>query len=486
MADDRCESTAIRTMTVLGVAALLLPTAVPVAHAEDGWIRQDLESADRVGLVLDDGALRLDAEEVGGPAAPRRDPGSARSGLATFPEQPLEEATDVLDVRLQGEGTAEDVTAEARGTRSDGMWTEWHPVPDGGGRVILDAGVFEVQVRVKVDGADAAIDGVRLRPLEPLDAEPEQGDGSDEADETDGSDGGAENGEGDGDPENGEDSENGEGAGNDGDAENGEGEEGSVEEDVPDPPFSARLFATRIGLVGGTTANGHTVRPDDHFAALPSRRGLAARGGGEYTVRVCTTGALGPEGRGDTENHEPRCVYLPVWDVGPWNITDDHWNDDRQSWRDLDRGRPQAQAAYAEGYNDGLDGFGRRVANPAGIDLADGAFRHGLQLPTNGWVEVDYLWTGEYRARAEIATSTRSDPVIVRDGPGLEFDPVGLAAHAANVDVECRTAGDSATGPFGTDRAWYRIGADHYVPAVFADGGDQAPECAPGTAPPRP
>ncbi|WP_304453485.1 hypothetical protein [Nocardiopsis sp. YSL2] len=468
MSDDRSESSTVRTLTVLGAAVLLLPTAVPLAHAEDGWLQQDLESADRVGLVLDDGALRLDTGGRGAPAAPRREPGLARSGLATFPHQPLEEATDVLDVRIQADGTAEDVAAEARGTRLDGMWTEWHPVPESGGPVTLDSEVSQVQIRVVVDGIDAAIDGVQVRPLPP----PPVPEADDEAD--DGADG--ESGY-----------EGGDGTDDGADGESGyEGGDGTDDEAVPEAPYSARLFATRIGLVGGTTANGHTVRPDDHFVALPSRRGLATRGGGEYTVRVCTTGALGPQGKGDTENHEPRCAYLPVWDVGPWNITDDHWNDDRQSWRDLDRGRPQAQAAYAEGYNDGLDGFGRRVANPAGIDLADGAFRDGLQLPTNGWVEVDYLWTGEYRARAEIATSTRSDPVIVRGGPGLEYDPVGLAAHAANVDVGCRTAGDRATGPFGTSETWYRIGEGHYVPAVFADGGGEAPECDPGTALPKP
>ena len=38
--------------------------------------------------------------------------------------------------------------------------------------------------------------------------------------------------------------------------------------------------------------------------------------------------------------------------------------------------------------------------------MADGAFNEGLQLPTNGWVQVDYLWTAEYRARAEITTAT--------------------------------------------------------------------------------
>jgi len=297
--------------------------------------------------------------------------------------------------------------------------------------VTLPHDVSRVQLRVEVDGDGTALTGLRLRPL------------VSSADHPDG----------------------------------GRGEDGAAEESGAAEPFSARLFATRIGLVGGTTANGHTVRQDDHFAALPSRRGLAARGGGEYTVRVCTTGALGPDDPGDAAHHRSRCVYLPVWDVGPWNTTDDHWNAQRESWRDLARGRPQAQAAYADGYNGGLDGSGRRVGNPAGIDLADGAFRQGLQLPTNGWVRVDYLWTAPYRQRAEITTATRSDPVVVRGGPGREHDPVGLAAYKANVDVACQTTGDEATGPTGTSRAWYRIGLGHYVPAAFVEGGSSAPSC---------
>ncbi|MFD3688307.1 hypothetical protein ACFWTE_26195 [Nocardiopsis sp. NPDC058631] len=433
MSDKRCERTSAQTLAALGAAVLLLPLAAPVpALAESGWTRQDLDSADRVGLVLESGVLRPDGPEAdGGGASLRLEEGRAGTGLATFPEQPLHHTTDSVDVRVRADGDIEDLLTEVRGVRPDGMWTEWHQAPGSGGRVTLPHDVSRVQLRVEVDGDSTALTGLRLRPL------------VSSADQPDG----------------------------------GRGEEGGAEGAGAAAPFSARLFATRIGLVGGTTANGHTVREDDHFAALPSRRGLAARGGGEYTVRVCTTGALGPEGEGGTADHEPRCSYLPVWDVGPWNTSDDHWNDDRESWRGLDRGRPQAQAAYQEGHNGGLDEFGREVRNPAGIDLADGAFQEGLQLPTNGWVDVDYLWTAEYRQRAEITTATQSDPVVVRGGPGREHGPVGLAAHSATVDVACQAAGDEETGPFGTSRAWYRIGPGNYVPAVFADGGADAPVC---------
>ncbi|BCJ57830.1 hypothetical protein Jiend_12520 [Micromonospora endophytica] len=147
--------------------------------------------------------------------------------------------------------------------------------------------------------------------------------------------------------------------------------------------LSYRVYATRIGLVGGTTANGHVIVPRDHFVALPSRRGLSPRGAGDYTVRVCTTGGS-------------RCAYAPVWDVGPWNTRDDYWNPStvRENWKGLPQGRPEAQAAYQYGYNGGRDQFGRVVLNPAGVDLADGTFWDGLLLTTNSWVDVAYLWTG--------------------------------------------------------------------------------------------
>lgn len=441
MSDRCCERAIAHPLVSWGAVALLGPLALALvlvpapAFAESGWLRQDLDSADRVGLVLDSGALRPDGEAAG--ASRRPGPNAPRTGLATFPGQPLDGPTDTLDVRARADGDLDEVLTELRGVRSDGMWTEWHPALEGGGRVTLSHDVTRVQLRVEVEGDETALTDLRVRPLESGTEQPQD-----------------------------------EGEGGDG------GEEERTGEDGPAAPFSARLFATRIGLVGDTTANGHKIREDDHFVALPSRRGLAARDSGEYTVRVCTTGALGPEGGGETRDHRPRCAYLPVWDVGPWNTKDDHWNAGRESWWDLDRGRPQAQAAYSEGYNGGLDGFGRRVRNPAGIDLADGAFRQGLRLPTNGWVKVDYLWTAEYRRHAEITTANRRDPVIVRSGPGTEHDQVGLAAHRANVDVACQAVGEEVTGPFGADRTWYRIGEGDYVPAVFADGGTDAPDCA--------
>jgi hypothetical protein len=108
---------------------------------------------------------------------------------------------------------------------------------------------------------------------------------------------------------------------------------------------------------------------------------LSPKGSHEYSVRVCADNG--------------RCETAPVWDVGPWNTRDDYWNPPsvRQNWKDLPQGTPQAQAAYQNGYNGGKDQFGRRVRNPAGIDLADGTFWDGLGLTNNAWVTVTYLWT---------------------------------------------------------------------------------------------
>ena len=147
-------------------------------------------------------------------------------------------------------------------------------------------------------------------------------------------------------------------------------------------PLKSHVFATREGLVGGTTANGHVIVSRDHFVALPSRRGLSGSGSGTYSVKVCTAS---------------RCAFEPVWDVGPWNTKDDYWNPSatREMWKDLPQGKPEAQAAYQDGYNGGKDQFGRTVANPAGIDLADGVFWDALKLADNSFVDVTYLWTGD-------------------------------------------------------------------------------------------
>ncbi len=141
-----------------------------------------------------------------------------------------------------------------------------------------------------------------------------------------------------------------------------------------------RIFATREGLVGLQTANGHIIQERDHFVALPSWQVLSSYRGSEFQVRI---------------TYQGRTTIASVWDVGPWNTNDRYWSPDRGDWPDLPIGMPQAQAAYFDGYNGGLDEFGRVINNPNGIDIADGTYWDALGMTRNDWVEVSFLWLGQ-------------------------------------------------------------------------------------------
>src|SRR6202022_1974316 len=114
---------------------------------------------------------------------------------------------------------------------------------------------------------------------------------------------------------------------------------------------SVRLWATREGLVGRTTAAGHLIVADDHFVALPSRRAL------NKSVIVSYRG---------------KNVTAPVLDIGPWNRNDPWWDAaaTRGQFADLPRFVPEVWAAFENGYNGGRDAVGRFVTFPAMIDLA--------------------------------------------------------------------------------------------------------------------
>jgi hypothetical protein len=86
-----------------------------------------------------------------------------------------------------------------------------------------------------------------------------------------------------------------------------------------------------------------------------------------------------------------------VKEVGPWNIRDNYWESrkHRDMWDNLPRCTPEAQAAYFKNYHRGKDQFGRKVLNPAGVDLTPRvASRLGLRKYENAWVRVRYPWVG--------------------------------------------------------------------------------------------
>ncbi|MCC8244354.1 hypothetical protein [Saccharothrix luteola] len=395
-----------RYLIPLAVATVLTAgLASPAAAASDvGW-RADLSTvdADDNGVTTHDGAVRLDR------AAPT--PASARAAIRTgflqLEPRTFDAPVNAVAATVRSSVPAgAEVAVDVRGAVGDEQWTEWVEArPDA--PAVLPTFVTTVQVRLALTAEKASpeVSRVDLRAFTTV-AAPEVG--------------------------------------------------------AQAAGLSYRVYATREGLVGGTTANGHVIVSRDHFAALPSRRGLSAKGTGTYSVRVCASNG--------------RCEWAPVWDVGPWNTKDDYWNPSatREMWKDLPQGKPEAQAAYQDGYNGGKDQFGRTVANPAGIDLADGTFWDGLKLTDNAWVTVTYQWTGSGPAGF---IRTAGDPLNVRSGATSTASQVGLAANYAQVRVECQVTGQSVTGSQGTSNIWFRIAAGKFVARAYVSGVSGATAC---------
>ena len=187
-----------------------------------------------------------------------------------------------------------------------------------------------------------------------------------------------------------------------------------------------RVFATREGLVGHRTANGHLITPRDRFVALPSGSALASKDGYEFQVRL---------------TYQGRSVVVPVWDVGPWNTRDDYWSASRR-YGDLPVGLPMAQAAHFDGYHGGRDESGRRISIPNGIDIADGAFWDDLGMSVSDWVEVSFLWLGEDPGAGAAAEVAGSQPTQT---------PIEIAPNATAVD-------DLGAGYTANQSTWYREG----------------------------
>ncbi|MFI5609516.1 hypothetical protein [Amycolatopsis sp. NPDC051903] len=225
-------------------------------------------------------------------------------------------------------------------------------------------------------------------------------------------------------------------------------------------PSTYRIYATREGLVGGTTANGHVIASRDHFVALPSTKSVSRQGSGTYTVKVCRT-------------DDTRCEYAPVWDVGPWNTHDDYWNPpaSRATFPTLPQGVPEAQAAFQDGFNGGKDARGRVVKNPAGLDLADGVLWDGLGLTGSSWVDVTFLWTGP--AAVWGAVTTAGAPLTLRASPSTSAAVTGLAANYARVPVECWVPGETVDG----SARWVRLGPDEYGADAWLQHPGDVPEC---------
>jgi hypothetical protein len=225
------------------------------------------------------------------------------------------------------------------------------------------------------------------------------------------------------------------------------------------------VWATREGLVGQRTANGHIIQPRDRFVALPSWKVLSSNGGNEFQVRV---------------TYKDRTVVLPVWDVGPWNTHDDYWNPaDRERYRDLPVGVPMAQAAVLQGYNGGLDEFGRTIRDPNGIDIADGAFWDDLGMTRTAKVQVTFLWLGRdpgpgNAQEAPRAPGPAAPAAPARPAAPAEAPPQVIAVPEGALAVDDGTAGYSASqAQWSSDRCGVG-GKSSWLPSTTAGGANQA------------
>jgi hypothetical protein len=405
--------TATASLAMVGALSVGVATPASADSASLASWSPDLAAGEAAGVTLDGGTARLAAAgdylarlEEGRPVGAAPVP----TGLLTLLPQQLDITTDRIVATVLGDvpvGSA--AVVDIRGRRSTGGWTEWIPAGPahsaaGTGSMVaeLPEPTSEVQGRLVLTGPQGGGPAVRGLTLTASPATKRLSEG-------------------------------------------GPGQ----------AALSYRVFATREGLVGGTTANGHVITERDHFVALPSRRGLSPRDSSDYSVKVCAP-------------NNGRCAFAPVWDVGPWNTRDDYWNPapTRQEWHDLPQGLPEAQAAYKNDYNGGKDQFDRKVLNPAGIDLADGLFWDALGLNDNAWVTVDYLWTGSER----LSTVVGDLPVLAAPNAGAEV--VGIAVDRAAVPVQCVLGAGAAR--------WVRIGVDQYLAAAAVPGVGSVMSCPTG------
>lgn len=219
-----------------------------------------------------------------------------------------------------------------------------------------------------------------------------------------------------------------------------------------------RVYATRMGMVGGRTANGYRIKPHDHFVSLPSRRSLCSYGGKEYMVRITYKG---------------RSSVAPVYDVGPWNIHDDYWDVQRERFKDLRRGWPEDHAAYFDGYNHGRAEEGR-VSIPTAVDVGDGVWWDDLGIVGGrAVIDVTFLWLGTDPLAVTTTTAQLATAPAVTQTMLMNTQSATLPILAANVSSAAPT-GAVHSAPVAKQSTATSTAAMH-TPKAPPTGAVQAP-----------
>jgi LysM repeat protein len=158
------------------------------------------------------------------------------------------------------------------------------------------------------------------------------------------------------------------------------------------------LHGAPKAVTGARTFEIYATRYDSggaYYAALPDQCVKLTNGG----LQTCTDKGYTVGMVYDVYLSYKKGTAARVGESGPWNIDDTYWATwgdptPRRMFADLALGMPEAQAAYFNGYNGGLDQFGRVVTAPYGIDLArQVSIDIGLQPGNNDWINVTFMWT---------------------------------------------------------------------------------------------
>ena len=131
--------------------------------------------------------------------------------------------------------------------------------------------------------------------------------------------------------------------------------------------------------------------------------------------------------------YQGRSVSVRPREAGPWNVDDTYWATTadptpRRMFADLSLGIPQAQAAFFDNYNGGLDQFGRKVKQPFAIDLSFEVARD-LGISANAWVDVTFSWTADWEAPGEETLVGGGVPQVIIPVATATADAEGRLYH---------------------------------------------------------
>jgi LysM repeat protein len=95
---------------------------------------------------------------------------------------------------------------------------------------------------------------------------------------------------------------------------------------------------------------------------------------------------------------------------------------------------PEAQAAFYNGYNGGLDQYGRKVTAPFALDLAfEVADDLGLPPRTNDWINVSFMWTEGWGSGASSGSGAgqpgSASPAAIYPVETAAYKPDGSQVH---------------------------------------------------------